>query len=119
MQEQRNSEASPRRTRVAKHPGVYYRETSSGRRYEITFLDSGVRAYVFTFDAVDDHVFSGGETAQAWPQVMVAAAACLRMLRQQPKTIGDGINQAVRDFDAAARAGHVKPDVVKFGFRLR
>ena len=49
MQEQRNSEASPRRTRVAKHPGVYYRETSSGRRYEITFLDSGVRAYVFTF----------------------------------------------------------------------
>jgi hypothetical protein len=50
---------------------------------------------------------------------MVAASPRLRMLRQQPETIGDGINQAVRDFDAAARAGHIKPDVVKFGFRQR
>ncbi len=29
-----------RRTKVAKHPGVYYRESRIGRRYEITFLDA-------------------------------------------------------------------------------
>jgi integrase len=34
------SQATPRRTRVAKHPGIYYRDTSTGRRYEVTYLDS-------------------------------------------------------------------------------
>lgn len=37
------AKASPRRLRVKRHPGVYYRETSSGRHYEITYYDSDGR----------------------------------------------------------------------------
>lgn len=29
-----------RRTKIAKHAGIYYRDTAAGRRYEITFLDA-------------------------------------------------------------------------------
>jgi len=32
--------ARSRRTRVERHPGVYYRETAAGRRYEISWLDA-------------------------------------------------------------------------------
>jgi integrase len=35
--------SSARRVRDARHPGVYYRETPRGRRWEITFLDSSGR----------------------------------------------------------------------------
>jgi len=34
------SESTTRRTKVANRPGVYFRETANGRRYEITFLDA-------------------------------------------------------------------------------
>jgi integrase len=37
------NKANPRRTRVKKHPGVYYRDTAHGRRYEITYYDSDGR----------------------------------------------------------------------------
>jgi integrase len=42
--------APARRVRVAKHPGIYYRETPAGRRYEITFLDSDGRRRWQTID---------------------------------------------------------------------
>jgi integrase len=34
---------NPRRVRVKRHPGVYYREGSAGRHYEITYYDSAGR----------------------------------------------------------------------------
>jgi integrase len=38
--------SSARRTKVAKRPGIYYRDTVRGRRYEITFVDErGVRRW--------------------------------------------------------------------------
>src|SRR5438477_4380895 len=37
------TQANPRRTRVKRHPGVYYRETGRGREYEITYYDSDGR----------------------------------------------------------------------------
>lgn len=33
------SQSTTRRTKVKNHPGVYYRDTPAGRRYEITFVD--------------------------------------------------------------------------------
>src|SRR5437870_1137236 len=41
---------SPRRQRVMNHPGVYYRDTPAGRRYEVTFLDSEGRRRWKTLD---------------------------------------------------------------------
>jgi len=40
----------------------------------------------------------------------------LRVLAKQKQALRDGVNQAVGDFYAAAGAGEVKPDVVKFRF---
>ena len=37
------NKASPRRLRVKRHPGIYYRETAQGRSYEITYYDSDGR----------------------------------------------------------------------------
>src|SRR5438552_1739916 len=34
---------SPRRTKVKSRPGLYYRATPRGRRYELTYLDSDGR----------------------------------------------------------------------------
>jgi integrase len=42
MQQEPNKQP-PRRTKVARHPGVYYRNTARGRVYEVTFRDSDGR----------------------------------------------------------------------------
>src|SRR5262245_2656189 len=34
---------TPRRTRVPRHPGIYYREVDGRRRYEISYRDSSAR----------------------------------------------------------------------------
>jgi hypothetical protein len=39
-----------RRTKVAKHPGIYYRATPRGRRYETTFLDENAERRWKTID---------------------------------------------------------------------
>jgi integrase len=39
MSAPREKTKAPRRTKVEKHPGVYYRKVGGKRRYEITFLD--------------------------------------------------------------------------------
>jgi integrase len=42
--------SAPRRTKVEKHPGVYYRSVGGKRRYEITFLDEYGRRRWLTID---------------------------------------------------------------------
>ena len=71
---------------------------------------------ICTLDAVEDDVFAGREAAQAWPQVVIAAAAHLRVLAKQKQTLRDSVNQTIGDFYAAATAGNVKPDIIKFRF---
>jgi hypothetical protein len=46
MQVNRNA----RRQRVQKHPGIYYRDTAAGRRYEVTYLDAEGRRRWRTVD---------------------------------------------------------------------
>jgi integrase len=43
-----------RRTKVRHHPGVYYRETPEGRRYEVTYLDSDGRRRWKTAEGFDN-----------------------------------------------------------------
>lgn len=50
---------------------------------------------------------------------VVSPSADLPMLRKEPETARDGVDQAIGNFDAVALAGDVKPDVVEFGFRFR
>jgi hypothetical protein len=50
---------------------------------------------------------------------VIAPAANLRMLRQQPETLCDGIDKAVGALYAAALVRDVRPDVVKLGFGFR
>jgi hypothetical protein len=38
-----SSQSAPRRTRVKGHPGIFVRESTRGRRYEITFVGSDGR----------------------------------------------------------------------------
>jgi integrase len=49
------SNSSPRRTPVKNHPGVYYRQTPNGRRYEITFIG--------------DEVLASGKRKRHWQKV--------------------------------------------------
>src|ERR1035437_10203369 len=71
---------------------------------------------VLVCNAIDDDVLPGNKTPQARAQIFVAAASHLGKAGQQSKPVGDGINHAVGNLDAAALLGHVIPDVVKLGF---
>src|ERR1035437_4565136 len=73
---------------------------------------------VLVCNAIDDDVLPGNKTPQARAQIFVAAASHLGKAGQQSKPVGDGINHAVGNLDAAALLGHVIPDVVKLGFRF-
>ena len=56
------TKANPRRVRVKKHPGVYYRDTPHGRRYEITYYDSdGRRRWERVAGGLDDAVARRGD----------------------------------------------------------
>jgi integrase len=46
--------STPRRTKVKGKPGIYYRPTPQGRRYEVTYLDSDGRRRWETVDGFDN-----------------------------------------------------------------
>src|ERR1035437_5806490 len=73
---------------------------------------------VLVCNAIDDDVLPGNKTPDLRAQIFVAAASHLGKAGQQSKPVGDGINHAVGNLDAAALLGHVIPDVVKLGFRF-
>ena len=72
--------------------------------------------YVIICDAVDNDVLTHREAAQTRPQIVVTMPANLRMHRQHPETLIDGIDNAMGSVHAAGLAGDVQPDVVQFGF---
>src|ERR1019366_7329404 len=71
---------------------------------------------VLVSDPIDDDVLPDNKTSQARAQIFVAAASHLGKAGQEKEPVGDGINHAVGNLDAAALLGHVIPDVVKLGF---
>jgi hypothetical protein len=73
--------------------------------------------YVTFFDSVEDDVIPDRETPQPWAQLLIAAAAKMRIPGQQIKALGEEFGEAVGNFQAAALARDVAPDVVQVGFR--
>ena len=75
---------------------------------------------VFALDAVDDDVLVYKKAAKARTQIVIAPPPDLRMQRQQPEALCDGVDEAAGNVGATALAGNVQPNAVKlvFGFRL-
>lgn len=75
---------------------------------------------VFALDAVDDDVLAYKKAAKARAQIVIAPPPDLRMQRQQPEALCDGVDEAAGNVGATALAGYVQPNAVKlvFGFRL-
>jgi len=66
---------------------------------------------------IDDDVIASREAAQAGTQV-VAPAADVRVLVQEPKLPSDAVGDAGSDVDASTLARGVEPDVVELGLRF-
>jgi len=60
---------------------------------------------VLIFDSVDDDVFACGKTPQARAQILISASSNVRVTGKKEKPLGDGINHAVGNLDAAAFLG--------------
>jgi hypothetical protein len=61
---------------------------------------------------VNDDVSSDWKTPQAGTQIIIAAPAHMRMAGKHEKPFGDGIDEAVCNFSAAALLRGPEPDVV-------
>ncbi len=68
--------------------------------------------HIHVRDAVNDHILANGKAAQAGAQIVIAAAAHVGMAGQKKEALGNGVNQAVGNLDAAAFLGNVIPYVV-------
>ena len=60
---------------------------------------------VFIFGAVDDDVFAREKTRQARTQIFIAASSNVGLAGKKEKLLGDGIDHAVGNLDAAAFCG--------------
>ena len=61
--------------------------------------------HVVIFNAVDDDVFAREKTPQARTQIVITASSNVRLTGKKEKPLGDGINHAVGNLDAAAFLG--------------
>jgi hypothetical protein len=57
---------------------------------------------VLLFNTIDDDVLMHGEAPQTGTQILVAAAADMRVASQKIETRGDRINEPVGNVDATA-----------------
>ncbi len=71
---------------------------------------------VFIFHAVDDDVLARRKTPQPRTQILIAATADVRVTGKKEKPLGEGINNAVGNLDAATFLGYVMPNSVKLSF---
>jgi hypothetical protein len=68
-------------------------------------------------DAMNDDILLGWKTSESWPPILIASAANKGMLCQQPKTLGDVIDNPVGDVNTAALLGDAQPNCVKLCFQ--
>jgi hypothetical protein len=57
---------------------------------------------ILSLDAVHDDIVANSNASRSGAEILVAGAAEVRKAGQKEKTVRDGINQPVGDFDAAA-----------------
>jgi hypothetical protein len=74
-----------------------------------TVYDVQNQHHVMLYDAVDNHVILGGETAEPGPQIIVTPTPDVRIPRQEPKPLRDALHYAGRDIDAAALVRNANP----------
>src|SRR5208337_3727322 len=74
--------------------------------------------HVVILDTVNDDVFAHGKTTRANAKLVFAGPAQIWVAGKKKKSVSDGINQLVGDFDAAALGGDVIPDTVEVGRSL-
>ncbi|MGB8885169.1 MAG: hypothetical protein WCC87_00505 [Candidatus Korobacteraceae bacterium] len=70
-------------------------------------------------DTMNDDILSGGKTAEAGPPIPIASAPNKGVLCQQPKKLGDVIDNPVGNVYAAAFPCYAQPNTVKLFFHLR
>ena len=59
--------------------------------------------HVLIFNSVDDDVLAREKTPQARTQILIAASSDVGVTGKKKKPVGEGINHAVGNLDAAAR----------------
>ncbi len=74
--------------------------------------------HVLPLDAVYDDVLAYGKGPQAGTQVLVACTANVGMAGEEEKSIADGINKAIGNFETAALGRNQIPDIVEVGVGL-
>jgi hypothetical protein len=74
---------------------------------------------VLAFDTVNDDIFAAGKAPQTGAEVLVATASQIGVAGEKKKSVRDGINQAIGNFDASAFPGDVIPNIIEFGFDSR
>ena len=87
-------------------------QTDFRSRYALTTCKD---VHIVLFNAVYDDVLAYGKTSQSRPQIFIAPFPNVRKLRQHEKSIRDGIEHTVRNFEIAAGGGQIAPNVVEFG----
>src|SRR6266478_4071727 len=70
----------------------------------------------FVFHAVHNHVFAHGQAAVSGAEIFLARTSDIGEAGKRVKTLGNGVDQAVGNLDAAAFPRNIKPDVIKIGF---
>ena len=58
--------------------------------------------HVLVFDAVDNHVFSHGQTAVSGAEIFLPGTTDIGEAGKREETVCDGVDQAVGNLDAAA-----------------
>lgn len=74
--------------------------------------------HVRVFNAIDDDLLPDGKTPQAGAQIL-PEAPYIGVDGKKKETVGDGINKAIRDLNAATFSGNVIPNIIKLEFDLR
>jgi hypothetical protein len=69
-------------------------------------------------DAVENDIFANCKTAHAGAQVMIAVASNVGAEGEKVKTVGQRVDETVRNIGASAFSRDLISDAVKFGFRL-
>jgi hypothetical protein len=83
------------------------------QRFDITpAMCHAKNQHVLILETMDDDVLASGKTPRTKTKVVVPGSAQVGMAGKKQKTVGNGMNQAIGYFDAAAVIGDVVPDFI-------
>jgi hypothetical protein len=88
------------------------------QRHDVTVAgnDAGNQHVAIRLDAIEDDVAADGKAAQTRKQILVAAAAQMRMAGEQNEPFSERIDETVGNVRIATLCGDEVPDVVQIRF---